>query len=248
MNPRVRPVIGAAIAVLASSALPVAAQDSEWQIDLGAAAQFTTLSGDIGFSNVDNPRTLSLGDLLSSASPGLAIDLNVWYREWGLVSDIFAVEFEGKAATDQNAVFTTQAEESVGRLAVGRKLNEQAYVYAGARFWSTSLAFRLTEPNPGTLDGSDSWVDPIIGGSVKTPLGEGWFAGFDADIGGFGVSSDFTWHAMGNFGYEVSPGWSVLLSYKATGVNYSTDSSEGGGTVDYDTIRHGAHFGAVFHF
>lgn len=239
----------AALALASLLASPTLAQESDWQFDFGAAVQFSTLTGDIGFTGVEPERTLSLGDLLSNASPGLAIDLDIWYRDWGLVTDIFAVDFEGKAATDENAVFTTQAEESVGRFAVARRLSPNAHVYAGARFWSASLAFRLTEPNPGTLDGSDNWVDPIIGGSIDTALGEdGWFGGLDADIGGFGISSDFTWHAMGSFGYEVSPGWSVLLSYQATGVSYSTESSAGGGTVEYDTTRHGAHFGVVLHF
>jgi hypothetical protein len=239
----------ALLALVAASAAPAVAQESDWQIDFGAAVQFTTLGGDISFTGVDDARTLSLGDLLSSGSPGLAIDFDVWYGDWGLVTDVFALEYEGKAATDQNAVFTTQVGESVGRITVARRLSPNAFVYAGTRFWSAALAFRLTEPNPGTLDGSDNWIDPIIGGSIDKAVGEdGWFAGLDADIGGFGVSSDFTWHAMGSFGYEVSPGWSVLLSYQATGVTYSTESSRGGGTVDYDTIRHGAHFGLLFHF
>lgn len=249
MTGSARKVIALTLTLAGLNAPAILAQDSDWQIEFGAAVQFSTLTGDIGFTGVENARSLSLGDLLSNASPGLAIDLDVWYREWGLVTDIFAVDFEGKAATDQNSVFTTQAEESVGRVAVGRRLAPNAHVYAGARFWSAALAFRLTEPNPGTLDGSDNWIDPIVGGSVDTYVGEdGWFAGLDADVGGFGVASDFTWHAMGTFGYEVSPGWSVQVSYQATGVSYSTDSSAGGGTVEYDTIRHGAHFGAVFYF
>ena len=53
---------------------------------------------------------------------------------------------------------------------------------------------------------------------------------------------------MGTFGYEVSPGWSVLMRYRATGVDYETDAAAFTGTVNYDTIRHGALFGAVFHF
>lgn len=234
-------------ALTAASALHLAAQESDWQLDLGASVQFTTITGDIGFAGVDNARTLSLGDLVSSAQPGFAIEFDVWKGDWGVLTDMFTVEYEGKAATDQNAVFTTQAEESVGRVAVGRRVASGAHVYAGARFWSTALDFRLTEPNPGTLDGSDSWVDPVIGGSIDTPIQDGWFAVLDADLGGFGVGSNFTWHAMGSLGYEVSPGWSVLVRYRATGVDYETDTADGG-TVTYDTIRHGAFFGLVLHF
>lgn len=238
----------ALIAATTITAGPLSAQESDWHIDLGASARFVTLTGDIVFAGVNETRTLSLSDLTSSAQPGLAIELDVWKGDWGLLTSVFAVDYEGKAATDQNAIFTTQAEESVGRLAIGRRLVPGAHVYAGARFWSTTLDFRVGEPNPGQLDGSDNWIDPVIGGSVDKPLGEGWFTTLDADIGGFGLSSTFTWQAMGSFGYEVSPGWSVLVRYRATGVDYETDASAFTGTVNYDTIRHGALFGAVFHF
>jgi hypothetical protein len=250
----VKPFPRTAIAFSLAAAFTVAgtqhaeAQESDWQIDFGASVQLTTISGDIGFTGVDNARTLSLGDLVSNVQPGFAIEFDVWKGDWGLLADMFTVEYEGKAATDQNAVFTTQAEESVGRLALGRQVADGAHVYAGARFWSTALDFRLTEPNPGNLDGSDNWVDPVIGGSIDTPIDDGWFAVLDADVGGFGLSSNLTWHAMGSIGYEVSPGWSVLVRYRATGVDYETDSSAGGGTVTYDTIRHGAFFGLVLHF
>lgn len=238
----------ALVAATTVTANPVSAQQSDWQIDLGASGRFVTLTGDITFAAGGDTRTLSLSDLTSSVQPGFAMELDVWKGDWGLLTEIFAVDYEGKAATDQNAIFTTQAEESVGRLAIGRRIVPGAHVYAGARFWSTSLDFRVGEPNPGQLDGSDNWIDPVIGGSIDKPLGEGWFTTLDADVGGFGVSSSFTWQAMGAFGYEVSPGWSVLVRYRATGVDYETDAASFDGTVNYATIRHGALFGAVFHF
>ena len=71
---------------------------------------------------MDNPGTLSLSDLTSSVQPGLAIELDVWKGDWGVLGSVFAVDYEGKAATSQNAIFTTQAEESVGRLVVGRRV------------------------------------------------------------------------------------------------------------------------------
>ena len=237
----------ALVATAAVLSAPLSAQESDWQIDLGASARFVTLTGDIVFAGTQT-RTLSLSDLTSSVQPGLAIELDVWNGDWGVLTSIFAVDYEGKAATGQNAIFTTQAEESVGRIAIGRRIVPGAHVYAGARIWSTSLDFRVGEPNPGQLDGSDSWVDPVIGGSVDKPLGDGWFTTLDADIGGFGLGSTFTWQAMGAFGYEVSPGWSVLVRYRATGVDHETDAAAFSGTVNYDTIRHGALFGAVFHF
>ena len=146
MSGRTRSALASALTLIAISAAPAAAQESDWQIDLGASARFFTLTGDIVFAGQNETRTLSLSDLTSSVQPGLAIELDVWTGDWGLLTSVFAVDYEGKAATDQNAIFTTQAEESVGRLAIGRRIVPGAHVYAGARFWSTTLDFRVGEP------------------------------------------------------------------------------------------------------
>ena len=68
----------ALIAATTITAGPLSAQESEWQIDLGASARFVTLTGDIVFAGQSETRTLSLGDLTSSVQPGLAMELDVW--------------------------------------------------------------------------------------------------------------------------------------------------------------------------
>ena len=44
---------------------------------------------------------------------------------------------------------------------------------------------------------SETWVDPIIIGRVKFPAGKKWLFQLRADVGGFGIGSDFAWQAHG---------------------------------------------------
>jgi hypothetical protein len=61
-------------------------------------------------------------------------------------------------------------------------------------------------------------------------------------IGGFGVSSEFTWDVMAAVGYEVTEKISLVGGYRALGVDY-TD-----GAFEFDVVQHGPILGAVFRF
>ena len=100
------------------------AQESDWQIDFGASVQLTTISGDIGFTGVDNARTLSLGDLVSNVQPGFAIEFDVWKGDWGVLTDVFTVEYEGNPA-----VFCEQA-NAWDFDTLKKRLNLNAWRYA----------------------------------------------------------------------------------------------------------------------
>jgi len=66
---------------------------------------------------------------------------------------------------------------------------------AGARTLSFTTKASVTGPL-GVLsvstDNKIDWVDPIIGGRVLWNLSDRWLAGFRADVGGFGLVSQFT--------------------------------------------------------
>ena len=61
-------------------------------------------------------------------------------------------------------------------------------------------------------------------------------------IGGFGVSSEFTWDVMGGLGYQATDSFSLVAGYRAMGVDYRND-----GFV-FDVTQDGPILGAVFRF
>ena len=79
----------------------------------------------------------------------------------------------------------------------------------------------------------DDWIDPFIGLRGKYHFNEKYYLTARADIGGFGVGSDFSWQANGGIGCNLSPTLFLEVTYRALGMDYNKD-----GFV-YDMVAHG---------
>jgi opacity protein-like surface antigen len=232
-----------AAASFAASAPAAQAQTSAWSFDFGASTVLTSMTGSLTSSEITSPIDLDLAKL-SEDQASFTVDFDVWNGDWGLLTGIQLLDYSLSTATEINNVFTRELQETIGELTVARRLAPGAHVYAGVRTWSTGVVLQLSEPTPATLDGSDSWVDPVVGGHVERAFDEGWFVALDADVGGLGISSNLTWKAVGGVGYRVSSLFSVLAEYSLLAVDYTTDARALDGTVTYDTMRHGPRIGA----
>jgi hypothetical protein len=117
-------------------------------------------------------------------------------------------------------------------------------VLAGLRAWSveSELSFQ-----GGPLDGiqvndGDTWVDPLVGVKGRLDLtGNIYLTGW-LMAGGFGVSSDFMWDAMGGAGYQFNDTISAVVGYRAVGVDYQN------GAFVYDIVQQGPIIGVAFKF
>lgn len=120
-------------------------------------------------------------------------------------------------------------------------------LYAGARY--TDLELEIDPANFPAISGSRDWIDPIVGAKLTLPIAERWHLKVNGDIGGFGVSSDFTWSATGVLGYDFTlfeqPA-SVYLGYRGLGQDYSSGS--GDTKFTWDVIQHGPLLGLSLRF
>jgi hypothetical protein len=48
--------------------------------------------------------------------------------------------------------------------------------------------------------GDLEWVDPFVGFRIRHEMGTSKELGLEADFGGFGVGSDFSWQVVGTYG------------------------------------------------
>lgn len=118
----------------------------------------------------------------------------------------------------------------------------------GLRFWHISNDVTVTASHPliGSRSASHgesfSWVDPVIGLRAFLPLTEKLSFQAQADIGGFGVGSDFTWSALATANYIFSDNLSVSAGYKVLDVDYDR-----GGHV-FDTRLSGPVLGMTWRF
>ena len=66
-------------------------------------------------------------------------------------------------------------------------------VFSGIRHWDIDVDLDYKGiVDSENHDGGDDWVDPIVGARWMPQISEDWFLILRGDIGGFGVSSDFT--------------------------------------------------------
>lgn len=96
----------------------------------------------------------------------------------------------------------------------------------GARLWD--LGGRVSVPLVGvSLAPDKTFVDPIVATRINAPLAPRLSALFQADMGGFGLGSDFTYQVVGTLNYRagrrsyVSAGWRHLhLDYNDAGTRF----------------------------
>ncbi|WP_262027062.1 hypothetical protein [Microvirga sp. Mcv34] len=136
-------------------------------------------------------------------------------------------------------------------------------VLAGARYWHQSADLSLAVAgavSTADLDvvgaraiahsGSVDWVDPMIGGRIRYTVAPGHELLLRGDIGGFGLGSDFSWQAIGAYGFELGTyqgvTFSGVIGYRALYVDYV--QGEGRQRYQFDMLQHGPVLGISARF
>lgn len=94
--------------------------------------------------------------------------------------------------------------------------------------------------------GSQSWLDPLIGVRTVWDLSRHWNIAAGGNIGGFGVGSDLAAEGLATVGYRFRFGrlltGNVVAGYRALYQDYSE------GSFTYAATLHGPIFGLVIEF
>ena len=133
----------------------------------------------------------------------------------------------------------------------------------GARYWyqntSLSASLNVIVPGPGLIidgnraivrSGTIDWLDPFIGARVRYQMAPGRLLTVRGDIGGFGIGSDVSWHAIGTYEFKLFErtgyDFDAYIGYKALSVDYSEGS--GNRQYRYDAVQHGPVLGGTLRF
>ena len=121
-------------------------------------------------------------------------------------------------------------------------------LYAGIRWWDIDVDLTVSGgPINANLGTGDSWVDPVLGARGAFPIANSnWRLMLQGDIGGFGVGSDFSWNVQGGAAWDASDTFSLILQYRALGVDRETGTSGTPNRFVYDTVTHGPIVGFLF--
>jgi hypothetical protein len=100
----------------------------------------------------------------------------------------------------------------------------------GLRYWALKLGFMI-ESDP-EREGSEAWVDGVIGGRVTVQMGKDWW--FMGRLDGAAGGSDHTWNSEAMFQWRASRLFSMVFGYRLMSLKYETNSESTRFGIDTD--------------
>jgi len=238
-----------------------AAPGSGWTFDFTPYIWGVAMSGDVQGGalpaiNID----MSFSDILDNLDAGLLGAFEARKGRWGLLFDAIYMKLEGSGTASRT-----------GPGPIGATATASAELDVTQKMFAAAVAYRAVEGSApidiigglryskieadAAIDGSffaqagsvarsadKSWVDPYIGVRALYPVANHWTLVSYADIGGFGVGSEFTWQALVGMNYEFSKTFAAKFGYRYLSVDYDKDG------FIYDMANSGLYFGLGIRF
>lgn len=242
---------GASPAFAADIVAPDYTPESGWTFTVAPYFWAAGMDGEVGqFGLPDVEIDASFSDIFHNLDFGAMGVVEARNGSFGVLGDIMYVKLSADQGVETRRIdadVELTSETFSALLAAEYRLLEgeggSLDILAGGRYWAVSTDVDLSgaQLDLSRSDGED-WIDPMVGLRGRANLTPEFFLTGWGMIGGFGVSSDFAWDAMGGIGYEISDTVSVIAGYRALSVDYQNDDFK------FDVTEHGPILGAAFSF
>ena len=178
----------------------------------------------------------------------------VWSNKFGIMGNLNVVylkdqeSYRGVALDGRTNMFFANVALFYRLMSRPLSRHPSAYVnfdiLAGVNYWDVGLDLSLAAPGIGErhITKSTHWTDPIVGARLQVRLNDKWSFALQGHYGGAGDTSE-TWDAAVRVGYRIGNNSTLMLGYRATGV----DRRQNNGFI-FDTTLQGPIIGVVFAF
>jgi hypothetical protein len=215
------------------------AEEPPVTIRFGVPAWLPEMHGSAAVRGIEAPVSVSTRDLfklVDDVNFAVAGQAEIESGRWRLLADGSYVNMRAdRSFLDNRIDLSAGFEQAIVDTAFTYDVHEQLFgegvpqdfsteVLAGARYWLLGTdGITVTGPQGSsvTRSGTRDWVDPIIGGRVAAPLSDDLLVRVRADVGGFGVASDFTWNVEAVGEYRCSERCGLQFGYRVLDVDYS---------------------------
>ena len=228
-----------------SDASPASLGD-RWEFVAAPYLLFPHMSGTLNLRGIRAEVDASPGDIFSRLQFGAMLFLEAHSSLWAVSVDGLYMNLSETAG---RGLAEVGARQCMVELTGYRRLVPWLEVLAGARLNILGGDIELL-PTGGPIflrvDQTRAWVDPIAGARASVAAGRRWLFVLRADVGGFGVGSEFAWQIYPLASYRVSKLFGVAAGYRVLSMNYETGRGED--LFEYDVTTFGPQIGVSFHF
>lgn len=198
--------------------------DDEWRFSFTPYLWLATIKGTTSADGVEPPPINPEYNFFSLENLGgfAFIDFMVGKGQWSVRTDAVYINF---ADNFDVGPINTNIDLRGGTLELSAGYQPRSWphtkVIFGVRGVKLDTEIVLT-PGP-TGSESESWVDPIVGLHYEQQFGKHWGMFLRGDIGGFGVSSDFTANAGFGGSYRFNDLFTMMLGYRYLSFDFQED-------------------------
>lgn len=240
---RIAAVAIAGVITLLAGVAPANAQDEGGDYEFAFYLWGSHLDGSVGVGPVEASADASFSDILENLEFAFMAALRGDHGRWAWVLDAQIVEL----ANSETLGVEVESDMTILELDLAYELRDGFEVLAGARYVDVEGRLALLLPAGTTrAAGGDSWTDPVIGARFARPLGRNWRFTGRADIGGFGVGSDFSWGLLLSGEYQATERLKWGIGYRVLDIDY--DTGRGINRFVYDTRQAGLITGLIVGF
>jgi len=229
-----------------------AAQEKGWEYAVTPCMWFLSLDGDVTVKGQKSDVDMEFSDIWDELNIAGMVAFQARKGEWGFYGDVIYANL-GKTThvagiridPDINLLLLTAGGfYRMGTWDLSEVPGKKAPTVTvdalfGARY--TYLDIELDIKGFHNPEGDKDWVDPLIGVRTLWSHSDRWTLALEGSIGGFGMGSDFTWHAHGLIGYHfglfADDDATVFGGYRALSQDY--DDGHGNDKFEWDVTLYG---------
>jgi hypothetical protein len=233
-------------------AVPAAAQapaDDGWKVTVAPYFVAASMTGKATIKGHELDVDLSFSDILENLQFGVMGLAMARKGSWGFGGDVIWMSLGANGTTPGPAAVSGSVDMDQGAFSFYglRRLAPVADLMFGVRVNTLRGKLAFEGPGMSSVDGSKTWVDPVVGLQLRTPdKGGRWYAQVYSEIGGFGAGSDFTWQIFPTFGVKLAKWASIDFGYRWLDIDYET--GENATLFKYDVLTQGPVMGFRFMF
>jgi hypothetical protein len=220
----------------------------EWRQTVFLYGMGVAVDGDAQVGPLAVPVDVGLSDFFDSLKFGALAAYRIEDGEWSFTGDLTYMNLGQSNRTQQGrASASLDIEQLTFMATAGYRVRPHLEALLSLAYFdlSADLRVRLLQ-QVRTASRDADWVDPLLGLNYEIPVSGKWRFNLRGDIGGFGVGSDLTWHALTRFTYQQSDRFAWYVGYRA--IAYDYEDGKGLNYQHYDLVQHGPGAGIAFSF